>query len=185
MKLPLCVTIFVCWIGVARAEISMEGYMTTAQSQLFVLSVDKKETSGWLPIGGVFDGFILQAFDRKTVQLTITKNGDEWVLRLAPGKVRALPNQPDVAATKPILVLLPGGESIAFGDDSAMDADLKLKLGEVAGKSPQASVTLRFPQDAAPDIIRRVFDLVRSAGITHVSIATAQEPIQSSANNGS
>ena len=40
----------------ASAEIVFQGYMTTTERTLFVLSVDKERTSGWLAVGQTFGG---------------------------------------------------------------------------------------------------------------------------------
>lgn len=156
------------WVGAARAGILFEGYMSTSKQTLFVLSVDKKTSSGWLAIGQSFESFVITGFDAKAEALTIEKDGESRVLRLVSGKVVAGENTPD-EIVRPISILLPDGW-ITVRDDEIMMAALKSKLRQFAKEDPQLSVALVVPDEAPKEMIKRIYDVVRVAGVWSIDI---------------
>ena len=154
----------------ARADIIFQGYMTAPEGPLFVLSVGKERTSGWLGVGQKFDGFTIMAFDSKAELLTVEKDGKRSVIHIVEGRTLAVNEERPGPATRPIVILIGKSESISVGDDVAMVDALKKKFELVAAMNPRPTVTLRPPGETSFDRLRLVIDLCREAGITRFDI---------------
>ena len=160
----------------ARAEIIFQGYMATREKPLFVLSLDKEKTSGWLAIGQDFAGFSLVEFNSKGELLTVEKDGQRQILHLADGRVLNASESKSAAETKPIVIAIGGLERITVGDDAAMVDALKAKFALVAAMVPQPVISIMPPSDTRFDRLILVLDLMKGAGITRFSIVTGGEP---------
>jgi len=172
MKIPLVFASCVICVASASAEVVFQGYMTTSEGSLFVLSVEKERSSGWLAIGQQFDGVSIVAFDSKAELLTVEQDGKRKAIHLADGKTHATERERAGAVAKPIIILIGKGESISVGDDVAMLDALKKKFELMAAMKPQPTITLRPPGDATFDRLRLVVDLLKQAGITRFDISS-------------
>jgi biopolymer transport protein ExbD len=172
MTLPLVFVASVVCIASASADVVFQGYMTTSEGSLFVLSAGKERSSGWLAVGQQFDGVSIVAFDSKTELLTVEQDGKRQAIRLADGKTQATSGERAGAVAKPIVILIGKGESISVGDDVAMMDALKKKFELVAAMNPQPAITLRPPGDATFDRLILVLDLLKKAGITRFDISS-------------
>ncbi len=152
------------------AQVVFQGYMTTSEGSLFVLSVDKDRTSGWLTVGQKFEGVSIISFDRKSELLTVESAGKQQAIPLVDGKTRAAKDGPNQVTTKPIVILIGKNESISVGDDVAMLEALKKKFELVAAMDPRPTITFRPPADATFGRLRLVMDLCTKAGITRFDI---------------
>jgi biopolymer transport protein ExbD len=152
------------------AEVIFQGYMTTSDRSLFVLSVDKEKTSGWLAVGQQFDGLSIVAFDAKSELLTVEKDGKRQNIHLVDGRTQTTASAPTQTTTKPIVILIGKSDRISVGDDVAMLDALKKKFEQVAAMDPQPVITFQPPDDATFDRLRLVMDLCRKAGISRFNI---------------
>lgn len=89
MKRSALAMLLVLGPSAVRAELTFTGYMVAPNRPLFVLSLDREKTSGWLMLGQSYEGFALASFDPKTEYLTVTKDGQSQSLRLVEAKVQA------------------------------------------------------------------------------------------------
>jgi biopolymer transport protein ExbD len=170
MKTYLAILALILGVATANAEVVFQGYMTTAGQFLFVVSVDKDKTSGWLTRGQKFEGVSIIMFDPKTELLTVEKDGKQQKIPLAGGKVQATSGGPSRIATKPIVVFLGNDESVSVGDDAAMLDALKKKFEAIAKMEPQPKVTLEPPRDGSVDQLLLIMDTLRKSGITRFDI---------------
>src|SRR5262249_40068767 len=128
MKIRFAIASFAICAGSAFAEIVFQGYMTTAERSMFVLSIDKEKTSGWLAVGQKFDGISIIAFDSKTELLTVEKDGKRQEIHLVDGKTQTTSTASNQTVTKPIVILIGKSDRISVGDDVAMLDALKKKF---------------------------------------------------------
>jgi hypothetical protein len=159
----------------ARAEIIFQGYMVTSEKPLFILSVDKEKTSGWLALGQNFAGFSLFAFDAKSEVLTVEKGGQRHFLHLVDGKVQNGGEATKPPVPQPIVISIGGLDRITVGDDAAMVDALKTKFAVVAAMVPQPAIVIRPPGDTKFDRLTTIMDLLKDAGITRFSISSGGE----------
>jgi len=169
--LPFIISFILC-AAPTYAEIVFQGYMITKGKPLFVLSVDKEKTSGWLAIGQNFAGVSILAFDTKSELLTVEKDGTRQVLRVVDGKVQTASEATGPSATKPIVISIGDLERISVGDDAAMVDALKAKLALVAATEPQPTITISPSNDTKFDRLTTILDLIRAAGIKRFDIRT-------------
>ena len=172
MKTRLIIVVFAALTVCARAELVFQGFMTTANRPLFVLSIDKERTSSWLGIGQTFGGFVIVDFDAKAEVLTVERDGKRQVLRLMQAGIKADSGAMGGVASKPIVISIEGGETFSVSDEARMPDALKAKLRLIAAMVPQPTVTICAPVDAAFDQVRWVFDLCRASGVSRVSFRT-------------
>jgi biopolymer transport protein ExbD len=158
------------WAEPSFAEVVFQGYMTTAERSLFVLSVDNTKTSGWLAVGQKFDDISIVAFDARAELLTIETGGKRRDLHLVDARSQTTNAAPSQPTTKPIVILIGQSDRISVGDDVAMLDLLKKKFELVAAMEPQPIVTFQPPGDTTFDCLRLVMDLCRKAGITRFNI---------------
>src|SRR5206468_2809509 len=148
-----------------------EGYMVTPERPLFLLSLDRKHPSDWLRIGQHFEDFAIVAFDAKSEELTVEKDGKRQILHLVDANShRGGAPQP----TKPIVISIAGGESISLGPDFVATDALRAKFAALAARDPQPAITLQMPDDMKVERVRAVFDFLRSAGLTRFNLRTDQ-----------
>ena len=165
--------------------IIFQGYIVTPERQLFVLSLDKEKTSGWLAIGQNFAGFSLLAFNSKSELLTVEKAGQRQVLHLVDGKIQNRNEAKNPSETKPIVISIGELERITVGDDAAMVDALKAEFALVAAMEPQPAITIRPPNDTKFDRLTLVLGLMKDTGITRFSISTGGEPKRAAQSSSS
>jgi biopolymer transport protein ExbD len=165
MKLS-AIAVFALCATIARGDLTWRGYMRTADETLFVLSVGKVKTSGWLAIGRSFDGFTIVAYDSKDEVLTLEKDGTRQVLHLVEEKIRSV----SIAAS-PIVISAGGQESVFSLNSGTILEDLKVKFEALAASVPQPDIKMRVPGDTKADRLGAILDLMKSCGITRFSVA--------------
>lgn len=170
MKTSFVFALFALGFASAHAEVAFQGYMTSSGKSLFVLSVEKDRTSGWLEIGQRFEGVSLIAFDSKTELLTIEQDGRRQAIHLVGGKTQVASGTQGSAATKPIVISIGKDESISVGDDAAMLEALKKKFATIAAMKPQPTVGIETPGDVPFERFRLVIDLLKQAGVTRFDL---------------
>lgn len=86
---------FLLLLGISpliRAELVFSGYVAVGETTRFVITeAGSGRTSGWLPIGGRFDGWSIDAFDAGAETLRVSRDGRVQSLPLKKDTTRHLP----------------------------------------------------------------------------------------------
>jgi hypothetical protein len=163
----------------ANAAVTFEAFETTATRRLFVVSIDKQQTSGWLSIGQEFDGVVLESFDPDSESLTVTRKGTRLVLRLSDSRVLSMESGRAEADNGPIIISSSDGSVVAFEDDLTMDSALRARFAVPPARGEDLYVVLDIPSGAHDMRVARVLDLLKSVGVTRVSFRKTTKPNQS------
>jgi len=82
-------------VGHASAEVEFAGYMTVdGDVQVVLFDAEARKASGWLAIGQVFSGHIVQSFDAKREVITLERHpttGSRYVGMVLPSHVPLVP----------------------------------------------------------------------------------------------
>ncbi len=80
-----------CFVAsLLRADIEFSGVLSAPDQTLFSLTdTSTATTSGWIPLGQSFAGYVLKSYDAQQDLLTLTKDGTQTQVRLNDSKVEA------------------------------------------------------------------------------------------------
>lgn len=68
------------------APLTLNGVLTLSNAQHFGLVNDGATRTGWVKIGGEFDGYVLKSYDPNKKELTVEKGGKTYFVKLASEK---------------------------------------------------------------------------------------------------
>ncbi len=68
------------------APLTFNGVLTLSNAQHFGLVNEGATRTGWVKIGGEFDGYVLKSYDAEAKKLTLEKGGKTYFVALAGGK---------------------------------------------------------------------------------------------------
>jgi uncharacterized protein len=68
------------------APLTFNGVLTMSDAQQFGLTTADASKSGWVKLGGVFDGYVLKSYDAPTETLTLERAGKTYTVSLSDGK---------------------------------------------------------------------------------------------------
>ena len=147
-------------LAACAAELEFAGYMTTSNSAKFViLHAQSGKSSGWISVGGTFEGYVLEHFDQKGAAVLVrSKDG---VLRLPLKRDSVRPEEPrtDVAPAPPAELMLTLNMAGFVSDPAAV----KERLREIRKSMTEVRIDL-YPPKEADELQATPFNVQVAAG---------------------
>jgi len=159
-----------------RADVLFRGYMTDNERTLFVISVGKDHTSGWLSVGESFNGFSIVAFNPAAATLTVEKGGVRQVLPIVDGKIRPAGAGTVLSDKGSIKITIEGYGTISLAEDPVFPDELRKTLFQIAAMTPQPVVRIQVGSKAEARRVRNLHNVLKESGIKRISVWPETEP---------
>lgn len=159
-----------------RADVLFRGYMTANETTLFVISVGKNDTSGWLSVGDRFNGFSIVAFNPDAVTLTVEKDGLRQIIPIVEGKIRPADSGTSPSDKSSLTITIEGHGTMPVADDPVFLDELRTKLFQIAATTPQPTVRIQAGSKIEARRVRNLLEVLKETGIKGISLRSETEP---------
>lgn len=175
MKVAL-ILLLIIPTALVRADVLFRGYMTDSERTLFVISVGKDHTSGWLSVGEGFNGFSIVAFKPDAATLTVEKGGVRQVIPIVDGKIRPAGAGTALSEKGSIKITIEGSETISLSEDPVFLDELRKELFQIAAMTPQPIVHIQVGSKAEARRVGNLHNVLKESGIKKISLRSETEP---------
>jgi hypothetical protein len=132
-------------LAACAAELEFAGYMTTSDSAKFVIMhAQSGKSSGWISIGGTFEGYVLEHFDQKGAAVLVRSKDGVLRLPLKRDSVQSEELRTDVAPAPPAELMLTLNMAGFVSDPAAV----KERLREIRKSMTEVRIDLYPPKEA-------------------------------------
>jgi hypothetical protein len=132
-------------LAVCAAELEFAGYMTTPDSAKFVIKhAQSGKSSGWISVGGTFEGYVLEHFDQKGAAVLVRSKDGVLRLPLRRDSVQPEERRTDVAPAPTAELMLTLNMAGYVSDPEAM----KERLREIRKSMTEVRIDLYPPKEA-------------------------------------